>query len=161
MCIGNLSRSRPFYRSDRSSCLSGTPDQDDRAVGGRRGPDNIFRPFAPLLQKQLGQPVVIANVGGASGTKGAKEAKDSLSDGYTLYSVHEYIHSTYYTGVADINYTDFEPICLISSTPSGTDRESQDALEGLEGAARGRQGPAWPDHGRRHARLDQPFFPRL
>ncbi len=86
------------------------------AAGGDT--DNIFRPFAPLLQKQLGQPVVIANVGGASGTKGAKEAKDSLSDGYTLYSVHEYIHSTYYTGVADINYTDFEPICLISSTPS-------------------------------------------
>jgi tripartite-type tricarboxylate transporter receptor subunit TctC len=86
------------------------------AAGGDT--DNIFRPFAPLLQKQLGQPVVIANVGGASGTKGAKEAKDSLPDGYTLYSVHEYIHSTYYTGVAEINYTDFEPICLISSTPS-------------------------------------------
>jgi tripartite-type tricarboxylate transporter receptor subunit TctC len=80
--------------------------------------DNIFRPFAPLLQKQLGQTVVIANVGGASGTKGAKEAKDSPPDGYTLYAVHDYIHSTYYTGVADVNYTDFEPICLLSSTPS-------------------------------------------
>jgi len=80
--------------------------------------DNIFRPFAPLLQKQLGQSVVIANVGGASGTKGAKEVKDSLADGYTLYAVHDYIHSTYYTGVSDLNYTDFEPICLISSTPS-------------------------------------------
>ena len=80
--------------------------------------DNIFRPFAPLLQKQIGQTVVIANVGGASGTKGAKEAKDSPADGYTLYAVHDYIHSTYYTGVADISYTDFEPICLISSTAS-------------------------------------------
>jgi tripartite-type tricarboxylate transporter receptor subunit TctC len=80
--------------------------------------DNIFRPFAPLLQKQLGQPVVIANVGGASGTKGAKEAKDSPPDGYTLYAVHDYIHSTYYTGVADVKYSDFEPICLISSTAS-------------------------------------------
>ena len=80
--------------------------------------DNIFRPFAPLLQKTIGQPVVIANVGGASGTKGAKEAKDSPADGYTLYAVHDYIHSTYYTGVADVQYTDFEPICLISSTAS-------------------------------------------
>jgi tripartite-type tricarboxylate transporter receptor subunit TctC len=86
------------------------------AAGGDT--DNIFRPFAPHFQKHLGQTVVIANVGGASGTKGAKEAKDSPPDGYTLYSVHEYIHSTYYTGVADVNYTDFEPICLISSTPS-------------------------------------------
>jgi putative tricarboxylic transport membrane protein len=80
--------------------------------------DNIFRPFAPLLQKTIGQPVVIANVAGASGTKGAKEAKDSPPDGYTLYAVHDYIHSTYYTGVADVTYTDFEPICLISSTAS-------------------------------------------
>ena len=80
--------------------------------------DNIFRPFAPLMQKHVGQPVVIANVAGASGTKGAKEAKDSPADGYTLYAVHDYIHSTYYTGVADVTYADFEPICLISSTAS-------------------------------------------
>ena len=86
------------------------------AAGGDT--DNIFRPFAPLLQKQLGQTVVIANVGGASGTKGAKEVKDSPADGYTLYAVHDYIHSTYYTGVSDLNYTDFEPVCLISSTAS-------------------------------------------
>lgn len=86
------------------------------AAGGDT--DNIFRPFAPLLQKQLGQTVVIANVGGASGTKGAKEAKDSPPDGYTLFAVHDYIHSTYYTGVADVNYHDFEPICLMATTPS-------------------------------------------
>jgi len=86
------------------------------AAGGDT--DNIFRPFAPLLQKHLGQSVVIANVGGASGTRGAKEAKDAPPDGYTLYAVHEYIHSTYWAGVADVQYSDFEPICLISSTPS-------------------------------------------
>jgi len=86
------------------------------AAGGDT--DNIFRPFAPVFQKHLGQTVVIANVGGASGTKGAKEAKDSPPDGYTVYAVHDYIHSTFYTGVADVNYTDFEPVCLIASTPS-------------------------------------------
>ena len=86
------------------------------AAGGDT--DNIFRPFTPGLQKALGQTVVIANVGGASGTRGAKEVKDSPADGYTLYAVHDYIHSTYYAGVADVKYTDFEPICLISSTPS-------------------------------------------
>ncbi len=86
------------------------------AAGGDT--DNIFRPFAPALQKHLGQTVVIANVGGASGTKGAKEAKESPADGYTLYVPHEYIHSTYYTGVADVQYSDFEPICMIASTPS-------------------------------------------
>jgi tripartite-type tricarboxylate transporter receptor subunit TctC len=70
------------------------------------------------MQKHIGQAVVIANVGGASGTRGAKEAKDAPPDGYTLYAVHEYIHSTYYAGVADVQYSDFEPVCLISSTPS-------------------------------------------
>ena len=86
------------------------------AAGGDT--DNIFRPFAPLMQKHLGGTVIIANVGGASGTKGAKEVKDSPADGYTLYAVHDYIHSTYYTGVTDINHWDFDPICLISATPS-------------------------------------------
>ncbi|HYG55987.1 MAG TPA: tripartite tricarboxylate transporter substrate binding protein [Burkholderiales bacterium] len=86
------------------------------AAGGDT--DNIFRPFAPLLQKHLGQTVVIANVGGASGTKGAKEVKDSPADGYTVFAAHEFIHLTYYTGVADVKYDDFEPVCLISSTPS-------------------------------------------
>jgi tripartite-type tricarboxylate transporter receptor subunit TctC len=86
------------------------------AAGGDT--DNIFRPFAPLLQKHLGGTVVIANVGGASGTKGAKEAKESPADGYTIYAVHDYIHSTYWAGVADVQYTDFEPICLMTSTAS-------------------------------------------
>jgi tripartite-type tricarboxylate transporter receptor subunit TctC len=86
------------------------------AAGGDT--DNIFRPFAPHLQKQLGGTVVIANIGGASGTKGAREAKESPADGYTLYAVHDYIHSTYYAGVADVQYSDFEPICLIASTAS-------------------------------------------
>jgi tripartite-type tricarboxylate transporter receptor subunit TctC len=104
-----------------SSALAAYPDRPIKmivpwAAGGDT--DNIFRPFAPLLQKHIGEPVVIANVGGASGTKGAKEVKDSPPDGYTLYAVHDYIHSTYYTGVADVNYTDFEPICLIASTAS-------------------------------------------
>jgi putative tricarboxylic transport membrane protein len=86
------------------------------AAGGDT--DNIFRPFGQVLQKHLGQTVVIANVGGASGTRGAKEAKDSPPDGYTLYSMHDYIHTTYWAGVADVKYADFEPICMISSTAS-------------------------------------------
>jgi tripartite-type tricarboxylate transporter receptor subunit TctC len=103
------------------SAIAAYPDRPVKmvvpwAAGGDT--DNIFRPFAPLLQKQLGQTVVIANIGGASGTRGAKEVKDSPADGYTLYAVHDYIHSTYWAGVADVKYSDFEPICMISSTAS-------------------------------------------
>ncbi len=86
------------------------------AAGGDT--DVIYRAFQPHLQKHLGNTVVIANVGGASGTKGAKEAKDAPADGYTIFAVHDSIHSTYYTGVADVNWSDFVPLCLVSSTPS-------------------------------------------
>ena len=86
------------------------------AAGGDT--DSIYRAFQPHFQKHLGGTLVIANVGGASGTKGAKEAKDSPGDGYTIFAVHDSIHSTFHTGVADVNSTDFQPICLVASTPS-------------------------------------------
>ncbi|HYC38353.1 MAG TPA: tripartite tricarboxylate transporter substrate binding protein [Usitatibacter sp.] len=86
------------------------------AAGGDT--DVVYRAFQPHFQKHLGGTIVIANVGGASGTKGAKEAKDAPADGYTLFAVHDSIHSTYYTGVADVNWSDFQPICLVASTPS-------------------------------------------
>lgn len=129
-----------------SSSFAAYPDRPVKlivpwAAGGDT--DNIFRPFAPLLQKQLGQTVVIANVGGASGTKGAKEVKDSPADGYTLYAVHDYIHSTYYAGVADVAYTDFEPICLISSTASvltASPKTPWTDLKGLIADAKARPG---------------------
>ena len=86
------------------------------AAGGDT--DVIYRTFAPLMEKHLGGNIVVANVGGASGTKGAREAKGAPADGYAIFAVHDSIHSTYYTGVADVNYSDFEPICLVTSTPS-------------------------------------------
>ena len=105
-----------------AALAAGYPDRPIKmivpwAAGGDT--DNIFRPFAPAFQKALGgATVVIANIGGASGTVGAREAKVAPPDGYTLFAEHDFVHSTYYTGMSDINYTDFEPICLISSTPS-------------------------------------------
>jgi tripartite-type tricarboxylate transporter receptor subunit TctC len=86
------------------------------AAGGDT--DVVYRAFQTHFQKHLGATIVIANVGGASGTKGAKEAKDAPADGYTIFAVHDSLHSTYYTGVADVAWTDFEPLCLVASTPS-------------------------------------------
>lgn len=87
------------------------------AAGGDT--DLIFRPFAPLLQKYLGQPVVIANVGGASGTVGEREAAGVAPDGYTIFGAHDFIHSVYFGGLTDIKYSKaFEPVCLVASTPS-------------------------------------------
>jgi tripartite-type tricarboxylate transporter receptor subunit TctC len=87
------------------------------AAGGDT--DLIFRPLVPLLQKYLGQPVVIANVGGASGTVGEREAASGPPDGYTIFGAHDFVHSVYFGGMTDIKYEQaFEPVCLIASTPS-------------------------------------------
>jgi len=87
------------------------------AAGGDT--DLIFRPLAPLLQKYLGQPVVIANVGGASGTVGEREAAEAAPDGYTIFGAHDYIHSVYFAGMTDLKYSKaFDPVCMIASTPS-------------------------------------------
>ena len=103
------------------SALAAYPDRPVKlivpwAAGGDT--DVIYRAFQPFFQKHLGETLVIANVGGASGTKGAKEAKDAPADGYTLFAVHDSIHSTFFTGVADVNWSDFQPVCLVSATPS-------------------------------------------
>ncbi len=86
------------------------------AAGGDT--DAIKRVWAEVAKKYLPQPIIIANIPGASGTKGAREAKGSPADGYTIYSTHDYIHTTYYTGASDVSYKDFEPICLATSTPA-------------------------------------------
>lgn len=87
------------------------------AAGGDT--DVIYRAFASFFQKHFGQPLVVANVTGASGTVGEREAAKAAPDGYTVYASHDYVHSVYYAGMTDIRYDQaFEPICLVSSTPS-------------------------------------------
>ena len=108
-------------RASISDAASAYPDRPVKmiipwAAGGDT--DVISRVFANHLQKHLGQPVVVSNVTGASGTVGAREAKTAPPDGYTTYSVHDYIHGTYYTGITDVNYWDFEPLCRIAFTPN-------------------------------------------
>jgi tripartite-type tricarboxylate transporter receptor subunit TctC len=46
--------------------------------------DRVGRALGLELQKRLGQPVVIDNVGGASGTIGAKKVQRAAPDGYTM-----------------------------------------------------------------------------
>lgn len=47
--------------------------------------DFTARVMAPELAKQLGQPVVIENVGGGSGVLGMQRAAQSPADGHTIY----------------------------------------------------------------------------
>ncbi len=86
------------------------------AAGGDT--DAICRVMASCMEKHLGKPVIIVNITGASGTVGARETKKAAPDGYTILSIHDFIHTTYHTGVADMTYKDFEPVALMTSTPS-------------------------------------------
>jgi tripartite-type tricarboxylate transporter receptor subunit TctC len=51
-------------------------------VGG--GNDTVARLLAPMLEKELGQPVVVENRAGAAGTIGLVAAAHATPDGYTL-----------------------------------------------------------------------------
>ncbi len=86
------------------------------AAGGDT--DAIMRVVANSLEKQLGKPVVVVNITGAAATVGAREAKKAAPDGYTILALHDFIHTTYHTGVAEMTYKDFEPVSLMTSTPS-------------------------------------------
>ena len=86
------------------------------AAGGNT--DAICRVIASSMEKQLGKPVVIVNITGASGTVGAREVKKAAPDGYTILSVHDCIHTTFHPGVSELTHKDFEPVALLTSTPS-------------------------------------------
>jgi tripartite-type tricarboxylate transporter receptor subunit TctC len=86
------------------------------AAGGDT--DIIVRLATGMAEKHVGQPLVVANIAGASGTTGAREAKTAPPDGYTVFAVHDFVHTTFHVGMGSVSYKDFEPICLLTSTYS-------------------------------------------
>lgn len=80
--------------------------------------DAIKRAFTEIARKYFPEPIVVVNIAGASGTEGARKARHSPPDGYTIFSAHDAIHTAYHTGISEVSYRDFEPICLVASTPS-------------------------------------------
>src|SRR5471032_1440116 len=108
-------------------------------IGGAAGqtdyptrPDRLIVPFAPggstdsqarivaeYLGRELGQQVVVVNVGGAGGTLGLIQAAKAARDGYTFVTatpsltINPYIQK-------DIGYDpikDFEPVALLATSP--------------------------------------------
>jgi len=84
------------------------------------GTDAFARPLAAVLPKDLGQQVLIENLGGAGGTLGASTAARAPGDGYTWFmgAVHHTIAETLYK---KLNYSlerDFAPVTMAASVPS-------------------------------------------
>ena len=85
------------------------------AAGG--GSDALARAFADYLSKQLGQPFVVENRAGASGSVAALEVKRSPADGYTLMytiSTTMVLNKVLYKGLQYDTDKDFD---LISYVP--------------------------------------------
>ena len=81
--------------------------------------DSVARIVANQIQASLGQPIVIQNVAGASGSIGVGQAARAAPDGYTLsfgtWSTHV-INGAIFPLQYDL-LKDFEPISLISDNP--------------------------------------------
>lgn len=86
------------------------------AAGGDT--DVIMRKFALAAQKHLGKPIVVQNVGGQGGNKGAKMAKDARADGCTIFSGHDSMYTSWLQGRVPFHTNAFEPLALLTSTPS-------------------------------------------
>lgn len=87
------------------------------AAGGPT--DTVARLVAEVMSQDLGQQVVVQNVGGAGGTLGAGQVATAANDGYTLL-LHHIGMSTAPTLYRSLPYdptTDFAPIGLITAVP--------------------------------------------
>ena len=87
------------------------------AAGGPT--DTIGRLIAEAMAKNLGQQVVIENVVGAGGTRGAGQAARANPDGYALFLHHIGMatSATLYRKLPFNAIEDFEPIGLVTDAP--------------------------------------------
>ena len=82
--------------------------------------DIIGRLAAEQLRKELGQPVVVENVGGAAGALGTMNAKNATPDGYTLLvaTVSTMIVYPAVQARPQYSFESFIPITNIASMPN-------------------------------------------
>ena len=83
------------------------------------GADVITRQYGMLLEKKLGQPVIVENVAGAAGALGAQRVANATADGYTLLiggNAELLIRTLLQPGSYD-PFRDFTAISLIGAGP--------------------------------------------
>ena len=78
------------------------------------GTDLAGRAFAQALQNVTGQPVVVVNRPGASGSVGTIYASQQAPDGYTLLFSAETPGTFQIMGLTDVSFSDFEGIMVMA-----------------------------------------------
>jgi tripartite-type tricarboxylate transporter receptor subunit TctC len=84
------------------------------------GPSDLFaRWIGNLMGKELGQQIIVENVGGASGTIGTSRVAQAAPDGYTLlmHNITFAAAPTLYKRRTYDPLRDFDPIGLVTETP--------------------------------------------
>jgi tripartite-type tricarboxylate transporter receptor subunit TctC len=84
------------------------------------GTDVVARIITPRLSELLGQPVVIENRPGATGTMAAGQVAKSAPDGYTIMMGHVSVNAIAPSLFKNLSYDvirDFEPIAIAAAVP--------------------------------------------
>lgn len=87
------------------------------AAGGAA--DSLARAIADELARRLGQPVVVENIGGASGALGAQRVLRAAPDGHTLLfgTTSDMVVTPIASRNAGYSVRDFTPIAQVGVTP--------------------------------------------
>lgn len=75
--------------------------------------DRVARVFAPLFEKNLGQPVTVVNKEGASGAIGTDFANTQAADGYNVLFSAETPGVFQVMGTSDLSFADFDALKMV------------------------------------------------
>jgi len=108
--------------ADFAECAGTYPERPISAYVGYPaggGTDTIARTLAPILEENLGQPLVIVNLPGAHSAQAGTQVKSAKKDGYTVFFATEGMAVWQVTGITkELSYKDFEPVALIGVGPA-------------------------------------------
>lgn len=82
------------------------------------GADSMGRKLSQLLEKQLGVPFPVSNVGGASGNAGLTKVLTSAPDGYTVGTLIALTVSSWASGLGTAKPQDFTIVAVTQDSPS-------------------------------------------
>lgn len=82
------------------------------------GADTMGRKMSQLLEKSLGVPVPVSNVGGASGNAGLSKVLSAAPDGYTAGTLIALTVSSWASGLGTSKATDFSIAAVVQDSPS-------------------------------------------
>lgn len=82
------------------------------------GADAMGRKMSQLLEKQLGTPFPVSNVGGASGNAGLTKVLTAAPDGYTVGTLIALTVSAWASGLGTAKPEDFTIVAVTQDSPS-------------------------------------------